>query len=705
GTLESLLKKAQDEKKADFQSWHVPGVQSDKAAKSGPVLHKAKRQSESTRPQAAGDEKTSSKKLDQELDKKLRDITIDFTELASRGEIDPVIGRDAEIRRVLEILSRKKKNNPILLGEPGVGKTAVAEGIALRIIADKVPENLKGVRVLALDMAALLAGTKYRGEFEERLKQLVKAIESLGDRVILFIDEIHTILGAGQSEGGADAANLLKPALARGHLRCLGATTLAEYRRYFEKDAALERRFQPVMIEEPDSDTSLSILRGLKVKYEIHHGVPITDEALQAAVVFSIQFLPHRQLPDKAIDLIDEACARLKLQLQSVPAELEAVQSQIAQLKMEQQLLLKQGPGSRALLQIQQKLSKLEEESRDLDVRWQQHKKELERLRELEVKQEQLQQLAENAKSQGDFDLAARLEYVELPKLEGVLKSVQESLARQEEGQTFLRQRVDRPEIAKVLETWTRIPVGDILQAERDRLRQLESLLNDRVFGQDQALRVVARAVRRARVGLHDNERPQGIFLFLGPTGVGKTETARALAECLFQNETNLIRLDMSEFMEAHQVAALIGAPPGYTGYESGGRLTEAVRHKPHSVVLLDEIDKAHPRVLDILLQLFDAGRLTDGQGRLADFRHCLLIMTANILIPLRAVPELEHEPYLRQELSTILRPELVNRIDEVVSFKPLARIHFLRMLQKEIRRLNQELYQRDSRLEIGPGL
>jgi len=704
--MQKTQRSTQDDKAKDFQVWQVPDAKQTKSlarpSSSSKIL---KGQTQPKARTQAPPESEDTRKLDAELDKRLRDFTHDFTELASRGGIDPVIGRDAEIRRVLEILSRKKKNNPILLGDPGVGKTAIAEGIALRIVEDKVPESLKGVRVLSLDLGALLAGTKYRGEFEELLKQLIRALESLGDRVILFIDEIHTILGAGQSEGGADAANLLKPALARGQLRCIGATTLAEFRKYFEKDAALERRFQPVTVDQPTRDVGISILRGLKTSYEIHHGVPIHDEALQAAVDFSILYLPHRNLPDKAIDLIDEAAARLKLQIQSVPAELEQLLAQAAQLRVEQQALEQQGGVNKGLTQVKVKLEKILEESAAIEALWKKHQHDLTQMRALEVRHEELASLWQGAKDRGDFELAARLQFQEIPKAKDAFEQVKKLLEDQEKKHSFLGRAVDRQEIARVLSVWTGVPVGEMLADEKQSLVKLETQLSDRVFGQDEALQVVARSVRRSRLGLADPKRPSGVFLFLGPTGVGKTETAKALAENLFLSEKNLIRIDMSEYMEAHNVARLIGAPPGYAGYESGGLLTDAVRNKPYSIVLFDEIEKAHPRVLDILLQIFDDGRLTDARGRLADFRQCFLIMTSNLQASAQHVPEAQREQELRLQLSEFLRPELVNRIDEIIQFRPLARIHFQRMLHREMSQLNQRLVDRDVRLELAPSL
>lgn len=699
--IQQVIESAQEEKLEDFRSWNPPTF--DSASPNRKILKSKEKKSSNAPVPSAKDKNSEGRKLDQELDRCLRDFTVDYTEMASQGRIDPVIGRDIEIRRVLEVLGRKKKNNPILLGHAGVGKTAIVEGIALRIVEEKVPESLKGVRVLSLDLGSLLAGTKYRGEFEDRLKQLVKAVESLGERVILFIDEIHTILGAGHSEGGPDAANLLKPALARGALRCVGATTLQEYRRYFEKDAALERRFQPIQINEPDRETCLSILRGLKAKYEIHHGVPITDEALQAAVDLSIAYLPHRQLPDKAIDLIDEAAAHLKLQRHSVPVELETLRAQIAQLRIEQQQLEKKNPNTKALLQVKMRLEQLLNESQAFESAWKLSQEQLVHLRSLELRLEEMETLFQSAKSAGDFEYAARLQYGELPQIRNAISLAQAGLQNSPKG--MLSSQVDREDVARILERWTGIPVGQMLQNEKERLQNLESALAERVFGQEEAVQVVSRAVRRSRVGLADVERPLGVFLFLGPTGVGKTETAKALAELLFQQQSNMIRIDMSEFMEAHQVAGLIGAPPGYTGFESGGRLTEAVRHRPFSVVLLDEIDKAHPRVLDILLQVFDEGRLTDGQGRQADFRRCLFIMTANLYVGFAGNKSEDQDAYLREALSQSLRPELINRLDEIVNFRRLDKRHYKQMLLKELMQLNKKLADRDLRLELGDGL
>jgi ATP-dependent Clp protease ATP-binding subunit ClpB len=705
-TLRKFLKQTEDDQAKDFQRWNVPTAEKIEIGKGG--IYKANPNSSRNKAKesaSAKDKAPTGRKLQEADDKRLREFTTDLTQLASEGKIDPVIGRDEEIRHVLEILGRKKKNNPILLGEPGVGKTAIAEGLALRIAEDRIPDNMRGVRVLSLDLGALLAGTKYRGEFEQRLKQLVQALEELGDRAIIFIDEIHTILGAGQAEGGADAANLLKPALARGQLRCIGATTIHEFRKYFEKDAALERRFQPVMIGEPDRDSCLSILRGLKQKYEIHHGIPISDAALRVAVDMSILYLPHRQLPDKAIDLLDEACAHLKLKLLSVPAELEQLQAQAAQLKMEQQLLEKQKVNARELTIVKVKLEKIAQACTILENAWRNHQASLTEYRQLEQHWEERLSLLEASKSQGNFELAGRIQFDEMPKLSEKMALIKKKLEESERFQGFSAQHVDAQEIAFVLGRWTGIPVGQLLAEEKDRLKDLEPFLNSRVAGQAEAVEAVSRAVKRARLGLTDPNKPSGVFLFLGPTGVGKTETAKAVAERVFVREDNLIRIDMSEYGESHHVSRLIGAPPGYAGYESGGVLTDAVRHHPFSLVLLDEIDKAHPRVLDLLLQILDEGRLSDGQGRQADFKRCIFILTSNTQIPMQGVKTQERDRYLRQQLVDFMRPELVNRIDEIVSFSRLGADNYDMLLNRELVTLNNRLAQRQLRIEIGKGL
>ena len=698
-TLQKHLKEVDDEKSKDFERWNPPSAEKITFTKGG--IYKANPRMKNT----SSKESPSGKKLQDADDKRLREFTVDLTLLASEGKIDPVIGRDGEIRHVLEILARKKKNNPILLGEPGVGKTAIAEGLALRIAEERVPDSMRGVRVLSLDLGALLAGTKYRGEFEQRLKLLVQAMEELGDRAVIFIDEIHTILGAGSSEGGTDAANLLKPALARGQLRCIGATTIREFRRYFEKDAALERRFQSVMVSEPSREESLSILRGLKAKYEIHHGLPISDAALQAAVDFGILYLPHRQLPDKAIDLLDEACAHLKLKLLSVPADLEKLQAQAAQMRMEQQLLEKQKVNAKELIVLKAKLEKISAACLIMEKAWRSHQTSLAEYRLLEQHWEDRLSLLESSKLSANFELAGRIQFDELPKLSEKMALIKKQLSESEKFQGFSAQKVDAREIAFVLGRWTGIPVGQLLAGDKERLKDLESHLNAKVIGQSSAISAVSRAVKRARLGLTDPGKPIGVFLFLGPTGVGKTETAKALAERVFIHEDNLVRVDMSEFGEAHHVSRLVGAPPGYAGYEQGGVLTDAVRHRPFSLVLLDEIDKAHPKVLDLLLQILDEGRLTDGQGREADFKRCLFILTSNTQIVLTGVKEDEVDSYLRRELFDTMRPELINRIDEIISFQKLTVDNYTNLFDRELLTLNTRLADRQIRLEIGKGL
>ncbi|SME89818.1 ATP-dependent Clp protease ATP-binding subunit [Pseudobacteriovorax antillogorgiicola] len=645
-----------------------------------------------------------SKTLEKSLDKKLRQYSVDLTEAASRGNLDPVLGRDREIRRVLEVLGRKKKNNPILLGDPGVGKTAVAEGIALKIVEGKVPESLTGVRVLSLDLGSMIAGSKYRGEFEDRLKGVLECLEELGDKVILFIDEIHTVVGAGQSEGSMDAANLLKPALARGEMRCLGATTLAEYRKYFEKDAALERRFQPIMVNEPDKASSVAILRGIKKKYEIHHGVTIEDEALLSAVEFSVKYLPSRRLPDKAIDLIDEASSRMRLQIDSTPRELDELFTKISELEIEKQSLMGEGH-SKALASLNVKIDMLRKECEILEGVWRSHQELHEMLRSEEQKAEDLASLHRDAKDQQDFELAARTQHVELPEVEARVQGVREKLESLEKDHPFLRQIVGVREVAEVLSQWTGIPSRKMMASDRMRLMTIEQRISDRVYGQEQGIRVLSKAIKRARAGINDPTRPLGVFLFLGPTGVGKTETAKAIAEELFDDESKLIRIDMSEYMESFSVSRLIGSPPGYTGHDSGGELTDAVRNKPYSVVLLDEIEKANPKVLDILLQVFDDGRLTDGQGRTADFKQTIIIMTSNLAVNSLADHPLGKGEALRQSVAQELRPELVNRIDEIVRFKALGELEFRELLAKSLRQLNDRLQDKDIRLSLSEEL
>jgi ATP-dependent Clp protease ATP-binding subunit ClpB len=632
----------------------------------------------------------------------LKDFTTDLTELAQKGDLDPVIGRDSEVRRVLEILGRKKKNNPLLLGEPGVGKSAVAEAVALKIASGQVPETMRDKRVLSLDLGALLAGAKFRGEFEDRVKGLLKALDEYKGQIILFIDEIHMLVGAGNAPGSADAANLLKPALARGLIQCLGATTRDEFRKYIEKDPALERRFQPLVVAEPARVAAISILRGLKARYEIHHGVQIDDEALVAAVDMSLRYIPDRRLPDKAIDLVDEAASRLRLQIASVPAVLDGLRGKIAQLEIERKAIGDKVVNQRALVTIDAELAKVRKEHERVEAIWRSHQAALESLREAESRREELQGLYNTAKDRGDFEFAARLQYLEIPANEKLLSELRSDLTAQQSANSFLRQVVGAREVGEVVAMWTGIPVDKIVEDESNRLLRMKARLSARVFGQDPALDTVSRAVRRARTGVNDPRRPLGVFLFLGPTGVGKTETAKALATELFDSESRMIRVDMSEMMEAHNVARLIGAPPGYVGFGEGGDLAEAVRQNPYSVVLLDEIEKAHPKVLDILLQVFEDGRLTDGRGKLVDFRNTLIIMTSNLNAGLIRSQNGVEDSGLRKALSETLRPEFINRIDEIIQFRELSQGHLEQVLEKQLVELNERIAGRSFRVALG---
>lgn len=639
-------------------------------------------------------------KLAEVLDK----FTVDLSSMAERGELDPVIGRDLETRRVLEILGRKKKNNPILIGEAGVGKTAVAEFLALRIAEGRVPETIRGKRVLSLDLGGLVAGAKFRGEFEERMKNLLKAIHACRGAIILFIDEIHLLVGAGRAEGSADAANLLKPALARGELRCLGATTLDEFRTYIEKDPALERRFQSVMVEEPSRDSALAILRGVKSRYEIYHGVQIHDEALVQAVDFSIRFLPHRRLPDKAIDLLDEACSRLRMQIDSMPSVMDDLRSKIEQFNIEKNALNKTDKSaSSALVKIEHQLKNLEAEYKKLEAIWHLHKNLLEKMRKLESRKAELESLYENTKQKGDFEFAAKLQHEEIPRIITEITLINQELTSTQGQFPWLRQVVGGIEIAEVISMWTRVPVQKVFKDEAESLLNMEQRIGQRVFGQTEALSKLSKAIRRSRVGINDPKRPLGVFLFIGPTGVGKTETAKALAEEIFDDENRMVRIDMSEYMEQHNISRLIGSPPGYIGHGEGGELTEAVRRTPYTVVLFDEIEKAHPRVLDILLQTFDDGRLTDGNGRVIDFKNTIMIMTSNIGISSTTLDmNSDRDDHMRRELALVLRPEFVGRIEDIIVFKPLAKTHVEHLLQRKMVELNQQLQSRQFRVLIG---
>ncbi|WP_095115938.1 ATP-dependent chaperone ClpB [Pseudomonas sp. Irchel 3F3] len=637
----------------------------------------------------------------QALDK----YTVDLTKRAEEGKLDPVIGRDDEIRRTVQVLQRRTKNNPVLIGEPGVGKTAIAEGLAQRIINGEVPDGLKGKRLLALDMGALIAGAKYRGEFEERLKSLLNELSKQEGQIILFIDELHTMVGAGKGEGAMDAGNMLKPALARGELHCVGATTLNEYRQFIEKDAALERRFQKVLVEEPSEEDTIAILRGLKERYEVHHKVAITDGAIIAAAKLSHRYITDRQLPDKAIDLIDEAASRIRMEIDSKPEVLDRLDRRLIQLKVESQALKKEEDeaAKKRLEKLTEEIERLEREYSDLEEIWASEKAEVQGSAQIQQKIEQARQELEAARRKGDLSRMAELQYGVIPDLERSLQMVDQHGKTENQ---LLRNKVTEEEIAEVVSKWTGIPVSKMLEGERDKLLKMEALLHQRVIGQDEAVTAVANAVRRSRAGLSDPSRPSGSFLFLGPTGVGKTELCKALAEFLFDTEEAMVRIDMSEFMEKHSVARLIGAPPGYVGYEEGGYLTEAVRRKPYSVVLLDEVEKAHPDVFNVLLQVLEDGRLTDSHGRTVDFRNTVIVMTSNL--GSAQIQELvgDREAQRAAVMDAVgahFRPEFINRIDEVVVFEPLGREQIAGITEIQLGRLRSRLLERELSLSLSP--
>jgi ATP-dependent Clp protease ATP-binding subunit ClpB len=627
----------------------------------------------------------------------------DLTELARRGKIDPVIGRDNEIRRVMQVLSRRTKNNPVLIGEPGVGKTAIVEGLARRIISGDVPESLKRKKLIAMDIGSMVAGAKFRGEFEDRLKAFLKEVTDSQGEIILFIDELHTIVGAGAAEGSVDASNLLKPQLARGELRTIGATTLDEYRKYIEKDAALERRFQPVMVNEPTVEDTIAILRGLKERYEVHHGVRIQDAALVAAAVLSNRYISDRFLPDKAVDLVDEAASRLKIELDSMPTEIDVIEREIMQHEMERQALKKEkdAASKERLKSLEKELAELKEKSSALKAEWQKEKSVIDDQRKLKEELDQTRTELERAQRRGELAKASELQYGRLPELEKKLRAVEERI--KEGGNRLLREEVTEEDIAQVVSSWTHIPVSRLQEGEREKLLRLEEHLHLRVVGQDAAIKAVANAIRRARAGLQDENRPIGSFIFLGPTGVGKTELSRALAEFLFDDEQAMVRIDMSEYMEKHTVSRLIGAPPGYVGYEEGGQLSEAVRRKPYSVVLFDEIEKAHQDVFNVLLQVLDDGRITDGQGRTVDFKNTVIIMTSNIgsqFIMEESSPA-ARERLVMDALRQHFRPEFLNRIDDIIIFDRLSEEELKKIVEIQLRRLVRRLENQKITLEL----